>query len=163
MRTRTRGRRRRETVANGEPMNDTAEPQVPVENDGQSTGAERRRHPRVYESLPVEASLRDGQTLKLTLLNASAGGVQLGCDDDQLRRIRTEGYPALHGQTVEIGIRATMPSPEHAADTVSATCRLVYARRITQHRYCLGMQFTDLKGQSREALSRYLRSAPHRT
>lgn len=121
---------------------------------------DRRRHPRVYEDLPAETQLADGQTLKLPLQSLSLGGVRLGCSEDEMRRVKQEGYPALHGETVEVGLRVSLPTFDHAAEPLEATCRLVYTRRITQQRYCLGMQFTDLKGDSREALMRYLLDAP---
>lgn len=122
---------------------------------------ERRRHPRVYENLSAEIGLADGKTLKLTALNISLSGVQFGCDEEEMRRIKTEGSPALHGETVEIGLNVGLPSAR-AAETLEATCRLIYTRRVTQRRYCLGMQFTHLKGEGRQVLLRYLLESPHK-
>lgn len=136
--------------------------QPPVDSPSEGDGSERRRHERLAEGLPAEAGLQEGQTLKLALMNISHGGVQLGCNEDELQRIRKEGFPALHGQTVEIDLRVTLPSTTRAPEQLEATCRLVYTRRVTQHRFCLGMQFTDIKGQSRQALTRYLLEAPNR-
>lgn len=121
---------------------------------------ERRRHPRVYEDLPAEAVLADDSTLRLSLQSLGLGGVRLGCSESEMRRIKNDGHPALHGQTVEIDLRVNLPTYNRAAEKLEATCRLVYTRRVTQQRYCLGMQFTDLKGDSREALMRYLLDAP---
>jgi hypothetical protein len=133
--------------------------------DGNEPGREehqpdRRRHPRVYEDLPAEAVLADDSTIRLSLQSLGLGGVRLGCSEKEMRRIKNDGHPALHGQTVEIDLRVSLPTYDRAAEKLEATCRLVYTRRITQQRYCLGMQFTDLKGDSREALMRYLLDAP---
>ncbi|HET7674395.1 MAG TPA: PilZ domain-containing protein [Gammaproteobacteria bacterium] len=117
---------------------------------------ERRRHPRVYENLPAEIGLAGGQTMRLTLLNISLSGAQFGCDESELQRIKTEGFPALHGQTVELGVRVGLPSTQHPTETLEATCRVVYTRRITQQRYCIGTQFTELKGQGHQLLMQYL-------
>jgi hypothetical protein len=76
-----------------------------------------------------------------------------------MRRIKAGGHPALHGQTVEIDLRVSLPTYDRASEALEATCRLVYTRRVTQRRYCLGMQFTGFKGQSRNALMHYLLDA----
>lgn len=141
-------------------MKKTAQP--PTDAPAEGDGPERRRHERLTEGLPAEAGLQGDQTLKLALMNISYGGVQLGCSEDELHLIQREGFPALHGQSVEINLRVTLPLTTGAPEMLEATCRLVYTRRMTQHRFCLGMQFTDIKGQSRQALNHYLLESPNR-
>lgn len=142
-----------------DPMKHTSESEQP---DAAEAKPERRRHPRVYQNLPAEIGLAEDKALNLTALNISLSGVQFGCNEEQMQRIKNDGHPALHGATVEVGLRVELPMDGGPAETLEATCRLVYTRRVTQHRYCLGMQFTHLKGQGRDALLRYLLEAPHK-
>jgi hypothetical protein len=79
-----------------------------------------------------------------------------------MHRIKAKGFPALHGETVEVELHASLPTYDRAAEPLAATCRLVYTRRVAQRRYCLGMQFTGFTGDSRAALMRYLLDAPGR-
>lgn len=121
---------------------------------------DRRLHPRVHDALTAHTILSDGKVLKLPMQNIGLDSVQVGCNERDMRRVETKGWPALNGETVEVGLRVELPTEGKVKESLEATCRLMYKRRITEKRYCLGMKFTDLEAGCRDILIRYLLDAP---
>lgn len=134
-------------------------PEKPLSDIRQSAHTDRRLHPRSYKGLAGHIVLADGKALKLPLQSITLERAQLGCSGRDRRRIELNGWPALNGQTVDVGLRVELPTGARETESFETTCRLMFTRRVTQKRFCIGLAFTDLETQSRQTLIRYLLDA----
>ncbi|MBY4678028.1 PilZ domain-containing protein [Marinobacterium arenosum] len=108
--------------------------------------AERRLHPRVDVSLPVEVCNSWGATVVAQLVNLSVGGL-LVSGDQRLAELYSPEMGSGQSLTVSFSLEG---------QPLLFDCRVVYKRRLSQSAFEFGLQFCWLDDYTRNRLTEYV-------
>lgn len=117
---------------------------------------DRREHPRIKASLPLDIITADGRVLQGNLLDISRAGLQIDCDGPTTQCIFPEGYILPAGKSGTVQVRCTLAFSDQSGGSVEAVCRLIFSRRVAQDRYCIGLQFEQFTDDSYGNIERYI-------
>lgn len=117
---------------------------------------DRREHPRIKTSLPLDIIMANGEVLQGILIDISRAGLQISCDGPTAHRIFPEGYMLSAGKFGKVQVRCSLGPGDQSAGNVDAACRLVFSRRVAQDKYCIGLQFEEFAGDSYSAIEQYI-------
>ncbi|WP_317705896.1 PilZ domain-containing protein [Methylomarinovum caldicuralii] len=100
---------------------------------------DRRRFLRIHVDLPGTVRLASGMELPVRVFDVSGGGLQIHCDalDSE---IIAPGGDCLdrHGRPIEVDVCF---QPE--SRPLQLHCRIVFVRRLSRDRYCIGLSYAD--------------------
>jgi len=116
----------------------------------------KRDHPRVAANLPVELTMPGGDTIHALTVNVSPAGVQLACDRVTARAFFPGGQQAMPARKLEIDARLRFPESSGMPAIIEARCAAVFARRVKENEYRLGLQFLGFEGDGHRTLERFL-------
>ena len=118
--------------------------------------AERREHPRIKTSQPLDIITANGKVLQGNLLDISRAGLQFYCDGPTSQCIFPEGYVLPAGKSGTVQVRCSLAFSDQSTGSVGAVCRLIFSRRVAQDRYCIGLQFEQFTDDSYGSIERYI-------
>ena len=113
---------------------------------------ERRRYPRIRTRLAAEVLKPDGTVVQGTISDLSSTGVQVACSPEEAKRFQTRG------EQIEVRIRFDVPAPGVDEAPVSASCKLVFTRRVAADEFCVGLNFAELDDESFANLAAFMES-----
>ncbi|WP_299182743.1 PilZ domain-containing protein [uncultured Neptuniibacter sp.] len=113
--------------------------------------AERRIYPRIHVKLPAELSSGDGQSVDVSLINLSLGGmlVEGGADLAELK-------PVITGAPLEVNLHFGLND-----QPVHCLCRVVYKQRQSQRCLRYGLSVLSMDLQTQEQLQSYIEQQLH--
>lgn len=107
---------------------------------------ERRYNRRYPIKLPIDLELENGARLSVTTTNISINGLQFHCDNWIARELEPRGIQLHSMDHINLGI---------FADTIKLKLKghIVFARRLAQNKYIVGILFVDMDAENRNVLS----------
>ena len=119
---------------------------------------EKRKHPRIVVERPISMVLSAGDILNASLYDISPGGVQVHCDKITAHKFQYEYEISKEKGTTRFRVTFKLAFKDHE-EILEALCRMVYIlKRDQQDIYAIGVEFTELKGENRNILKKYLES-----
>jgi hypothetical protein len=114
---------------------------------------ERRIHPRFDVILPVKLTVGE-TTVEGNFFDISMGGMQLGCDQATAEVLVPNPNQIVNpGQNLVVQARFRCPN----GDGVTAECRLVVSRRVSNNEFRIGMEIQDFPDEGdRETFEAYI-------
>jgi len=112
---------------------------------------DQRSTHRVVVELPVTLEKEDGASVVLTTKNISRTGLQVVCDQQQMRALVDEGrltqYPEL---TVEIRLGERV---------IRTVCKMAYCHRMSQQEYNIGLKYLSVGADGIKAVDEIISAA----
>lgn len=115
---------------------------------------ERRLSFRHQVDIPVDLLLENGTALKVNACNLSLKGILFNCDDWISHKIESRGIQHHPLDHIQIGITAELDKDKK----LYASSRIVIARRVSQDKYQIGLEFIDFQQNSDDNLQAYINS-----
>jgi len=122
---------------------------------------ERRLEHRYPIQLPIDLVLDDGTILSVEACNISTQSIQFKCDSYIANEIEPRGIQKCPQDQIQLKMVANLPLEEDKK--VYARCKMVVARRLSQDKYILGLEFLDFEAGSDKALNRYIEQCSQQT
>jgi hypothetical protein len=117
---------------------------------------DRREHPRIKASQPIDIVAENGKVLQGDLLDISHAGLQFCCDGPTAHCIFPEGHVLSAGRSGTVHISFSLPFTDQSSGSVDAVCQLIFSRRVAQDKYCIGVQFEKSAGDSYNTIVRFI-------
>ena len=118
----------------------------------------RRRDVRVALDVPVALVHESGTVAVASGRNVSASGLQIACSRMTLDSLYRSDLP-LKAELSHLDVHFMLPLFNHDPK-VDARCRLIYKDRRNSGEFLLGLEFTELWGESRRLLTQFLGEPP---
>ncbi len=100
---------------------------------------DRRRFLRIDVDLPGTVKLDSGMEVPVRVLDVSGGGLQIHCDALDCEIIAPGGDCLdRQGRPIEVDVCF---QPE--SRPLRLRCRIVFVRRLSHDRYCIGLSYAD--------------------
>ncbi len=115
---------------------------------------ERRLYLRHQVDMPANLSVSNSSSLKINISNLSLKGMLFHCDEYISRKIEPRGiqnHPLDH-------IQFTVSAELANHTTLQVIGRIVIARRVSQDKYLIGMEFIEFQKDSFANLESYISS-----
>jgi hypothetical protein len=116
----------------------------------------KRDHPRIRESLQVELITQGDKKLFATTFDVSKRGVQLSCDGVTVQEIFGGPGPAPPAKLPTVILKLRLNHSGQEPEQIEAECKAVFARRIAEEEYRVGLLIHSLSAPSRVALDRFV-------
>jgi hypothetical protein len=116
---------------------------------------ERRLGHRYPIQLQVDLVLDDGKILPAEACNISDNGMQFKCDSWIADEIEARGIQNHPLDRIKVKLVADLPMP--GENRLYSRCKVIAARRLSQHEYLLGLEFLDFENNSGNILKRYIK------
>lgn len=116
----------------------------------------KRDHPRVGVEVPVELMLGDSGTIHVMAVNMSRAGLQVACDKVTVTSVFPQGKRTLPHAPPDIDVVLRLPGVEGGSESIEARCHAVFARRVSENEYRVGLQFVHIGGDQYERLELYI-------
>ena len=116
----------------------------------------KRDHPRVGVEVPVELRLADAGTIHVMSVNVSRAGLQVACDKITVASLFPQGKPTLPHTPPDVDVVLRLPGVDGGSDGIAARCHAVFARRVSENEYRVGLQFVHIAGREFERLELYI-------
>ncbi|MGB5338837.1 MAG: PilZ domain-containing protein [Gammaproteobacteria bacterium] len=117
---------------------------------------DRREHPRIRISLPLEIIVANGKVLRGDMLDISRAGLQFCCDGRSARSIFPGGHLLSAGKSGTVQVRCSLALSDQSSGHVDASCQVIFSRRAAQDKYCIGAQFEQFAGDSYGTIERFI-------
>jgi hypothetical protein len=116
---------------------------------GNTKHQDRWRDTRYPVNIRIELELKDGTRLLVSTTNFSATGLQFICDGWVARKIEPKGIHLHSPNHIDLKIR----SEEHK---LLINAQIVYARRLSENEFIIGVYFTDPVENSKNILGKII-------
>ncbi|NOQ13985.1 MAG: hypothetical protein GQ583_05825 [Methyloprofundus sp.] len=115
------------------------------------------RSPRVIERLDVEINNFKDNPICLPTLNVSIGGFAIQCSMEERIQLTPEGD--FVDDEVPVDVNLHLYDQHGQKECISASCRIVYSRRIAQDKCQIGMNFIELLIEEQSKLLKFIENA----
>jgi hypothetical protein len=113
---------------------------------------DRRLYARHKLTIQVDLVLANGDILPVDTCNISSEGMQFLCDSWVASAIEPRG---IHIHTPErSNLKIVGHLPVASTSKLYARCRIISARRLSQHDYLIGLKFISFEGDGGKALEK---------
>jgi len=129
--------------------------QLPTRVPDRVEEIDRRRYPRVPIPHPVEIVGGRGQRLRVPVQDLSPDGIQLRCNVKIARKLKQAALADSAVESAPLRLRIALPLAGSDVE-ISALGRLVWMRALARDRIAVGVQFTDVSGESARRLERFI-------
>ena len=116
----------------------------------------RREFPRVERRLAVEIVMPNGHAVGVTAYDISRGGLRLECPRDLAARAFPNGFEVTADNPEEVTVTMVLPFLTRSPQRLEARCALAHLSPAGGDGYRIGLRFTQLMGNSPEALESYI-------
>jgi len=116
---------------------------------------DRRLGHRYPIQLEVDLVLDDGKILPAEACNISDNGMQFKCDSWIADEIEARGIQNHPLDRIKVKLVADLPMS--GENRLYSRCKIIAARRLSQHEYLLGLEFIDFENSSEKILDRYIK------
>ena len=117
---------------------------------------DRREYPRLEVALPIKAVLPDGKTINVWMRNVSRAGIQLRLDRHRAERLFPDGR-ITPGSSMTL--RLSLPSGEDTWPEIEVSTSVIYAQRIAQDAYLLGVEYVELDHDDYQKLATFIETS----
>ena len=116
----------------------------------------KRDHPRIRESLPVELLTQGDKKLFATTYDLSKRGVQISCDGVTVQEIFGGDGPGPPAKLPTVILKVRLSNSSQEPEQIEAECKAVFARRVAEEEYRVGLLIHSLSAPARVALDRFV-------
>ena len=116
---------------------------------------DKRQYPRIVIDCPLTLLLAGAKVLKVQAYDISPGGIQICCDSDTVEQIYPSNDELNKNVESVFGLSIVLPLEGRQAKII-VQCRVAYSTKTEDGNFALGLCFTQLKGESRKILNRFI-------
>lgn len=115
---------------------------------------ERRKAARYMTQLDIDIVLEDGTILPVQTYDISLNGLQFTCDGATANEIDPRGIQNHSRDQIVVKVIAKLPTSDK--QKFYASCRIITARRLSQEKYLVGLEFVEFEKNSDKVLNGYI-------
>jgi len=119
---------------------------------------EKRKYPRIIVDCPVSMLLPGGREVEALAHDVSPGGLQLRSDKQTARILNAENEKLKQGPATDFEVNFTLPLKD-VQEKLQVKCKLAYMVKLEEDCYAMGLQFTNVEGNNRKILRRFIESS----
>ena len=105
-------------------------------------------------SIELELELENGTILSVKTINISRSGLQFICDSWVANKIEPRGIQNHSLDHIDLKIFSKLPFLHE--NNLHAHGHVVYAQRLSQEEYIIGVNFTDLEGSNGKIIEQFI-------
>ena len=117
---------------------------------------ERREYPRLEVTLPLKAINPDGKVVNVWMRNVSRAGIQFSLDRTKAERLFSHNQISPGSPIV---LRFGLPSDEDPWPEIEIRTKVIYAQRIAQDAYVIGVMYTELAQEDSLKLETFIEAS----
>lgn len=116
---------------------------------------ERRKVARYMITLDIDIILENGTILPIQASDISLNGLQLKCDGSIANEIEPRGLQSHSHDQIKVKVVARFPTSKK--EKFYATCKLIAARRLSQDKYLINLEFDGFEKNGEKILQTYVK------
>jgi len=117
-----------------------------------------RINPRVPLVVSVKIDLPDDRTVQIQSENISLSGIMLVANQQEFEALLHRKNPDGINVQPELHATFTMARQDGKDLSVDAHCRAIHVRRVSQHRYYVGLKFLQLNQAAASAIQQHIQN-----
>jgi len=117
---------------------------------------EKRKYQRIVVNCPVRLLLSGDRIIEVLAHDISLGGMQIRCDGEALQILQSEGKKPGQRTDSDFEINFVLPLGDKR-ENIFLRCKLIYIAELEGDIYAIGLQFTNIEGDNRRTLKRFIK------
>lgn len=119
---------------------------------------ERRIYKRFESDLPVIVHASNGERIECRATNVSLAGMELRTDRHAVMQIAPKSDKTTPDQSPVVRMQLDIPSPDGTTRSVTADCRILIVRRVSEQEYYLHIRYEFFDGNGYDELETWVDS-----
>lgn len=117
---------------------------------------ERRIYKRFESDFPVVVHAGTGERIECRATNVSLAGMELRTDRRTVMQIAPKSEKTTPDQSPVVRMQLDIPSSDGTARTITADCRILVVRRVSEQEYYLHIRYEFFDGNGYDELENWV-------